>query len=49
MAVPSDAPGKVLVEVGVTPDVVDDENRATPETGRRQGYELSQGRAVAGA
>jgi hypothetical protein len=48
MAVPGDAPGKVFVEVGVTPDVVDDENRATPETGRRQGHELSQGGAVAG-
>ena len=47
MAVTGDAAGKVLVEVGVPPDVVDDENRATPETGRRQGDELSQRGAVA--
>src|SRR6202011_5730281 len=49
MAVPGDAPGQVLVEVGVTPDVVDEENRPAPKPGRRQRDKLTQGRTITGS
>jgi hypothetical protein len=35
-----------LVEVGVSPDVVDDEDRTTPKSSRRESQELSQIRTI---
>ena len=43
-----DAPRQIPIEVGIAPDVVDDQDRAPAKTGRRFSQELPQRGAVAG-
>jgi hypothetical protein len=42
-----DPSGQVLVEVCVSPDVVDDQDGTAPKSSRRESQELSQIRAIA--